>query len=161
MCVSSLHDFKNSVCQVILIFPNNQVCARLHGYSWWIMFNFSLNCSINSSQQYTPLHRVAHGRNVDTVRCFVNKGAYDHIEDDDSVSEWEYTADCLLIKVWLASFQAFPVFDRSQYAKMEGEGLVNLTTRSTTQLMSQFLDRGIHLYQQLATEKLVKRGKLQ
>ena len=52
---------------------------------------------------------------------------------------------------WLASFQAFPVFDRSQYAKMEGEGLVNLTTRSTTQLMSQFLDRGIHLYQQLAT----------
>ena len=90
-------------------------------------------CSVNSSHQDTPLHRIAHKCNRDTVRYLVNKGAYDNIKDDDGVSEWEYTADCKLVLFitvcsqsfdqWLASFPGRPSFDHLQYGKTEGEGL--------------------------------------
>ena len=43
-----------------------------------------------------------------------------------------------------------PVFDHLQYAKMEGEGLINLTTWSVVHMTSQVLDtktrRHIHIY---------------
>ena len=44
-----------------------------------------------------------------------------------------------------------PVFDRLQYAKTEGEGLVNLTTWSAAHMTSQVLDTKTysHLYLQL------------
>ena len=67
----------NNVCQVILV--------------------------VNSPHQETPLHWAAYEGHVETVRCLVDKGADTNIKNIFEVSEWEFTADCKLIRVCFQS----------------------------------------------------------
>lgn len=66
------------VYQVVL-FANSQLFTRLSGHGG--------PCLVYSPHQDTPQHRAAREGHVDTVKCFVSKGADIDIKDEGRVSE--------------------------------------------------------------------------